>query len=84
MVLENLGQSLRDVLKKIVNASNIDEKLVKEITKDSNTMVYELRVAQTDIGKVIGKKGRTAQALRTLLAAAGSRQNKRTELEIIE
>ena len=34
MVLENLGQSLRDVLKKIVNASNIDEKLVKEITKD--------------------------------------------------
>ena len=61
-----------------------DKVVVKEIAKDNNTMVYELRVAQTDIGKVIGKKGRTAQALRTLLAAAGNKQNKRTELEIIE
>ena len=61
-----------------------DKVSVKEVTRDNNSVVFELRVAQDDIGKVIGKKGRTAQALRTLLAAAGSKDGKRTELEIIE
>jgi predicted RNA-binding protein YlqC (UPF0109 family) len=50
----------------------------------SQTMVLELRVAKEDVGKVIGKQGRTAQAMRMLLAAVSSKAKKRTVLEIIE
>lgn len=46
--------------------------------------VFRLKVAREDLGKVIGKKGRTAKAFRTLLAAAGARQNMRVTLEILE
>ena len=48
------------------------------------TTILELRVAQTDLGKVIGKQGRTARALRTILSAAGMKQRRRFNLEIIE
>jgi len=50
----------------------------------SRTTVYELRVGQGDLGKVIGKGGQTAKAIRTLLAAAAARQGKRAVLEILE
>jgi len=50
----------------------------------SQSAVLEVRVAKTDIGKVIGKKGRTAQALRTIIQAASAIHNKRAMLEIIE
>jgi predicted RNA-binding protein YlqC (UPF0109 family) len=46
--------------------------------------VYRLLVGRDDLGKVIGKKGRTAKALRTLLAAAGAKQKARVTLEIVE
>jgi uncharacterized protein len=46
--------------------------------------VIELEVAESDVGKVIGRQGRTARALRSLLAAAGHRARKRYQLEIIE
>jgi predicted RNA-binding protein YlqC (UPF0109 family) len=49
-----------------------------------NDQVYRLKVAREDLGKVIGKKGRTAKAFRTLLAAAGAKQNVRVALEILE
>jgi len=48
------------------------------------TIVLELRVDQTDLGKVIGKQGRTARAIRTLLGAAGMKLRKRFVLEILE
>ncbi len=51
---------------------------------EGRTIVYELSVAEADIGKVIGRQGRTVQAIRTVLTAAASRQNKRAALEIIE
>lgn len=47
-------------------------------------MTFRLKVGRDDLGKVIGKKGRTAKALRTLLAAAAAKQNARVTLEIIE
>jgi predicted RNA-binding protein YlqC (UPF0109 family) len=50
----------------------------------SQSAVLEVRVAKTDIGKVIGKKGRTAQALRTIIQAASAIHKKRATLEIIE
>jgi len=48
------------------------------------TTVYELRVGEGDLGKVIGKKGQTAKAMRTLLAAASAKRGKRAVLEILE
>jgi predicted RNA-binding protein YlqC (UPF0109 family) len=56
---------------------------VKEIAGEQTT-VLELRVAPEDLGRVIGKQGRTARAIRTLLAAAGVRVRKRLVLEILE
>ncbi len=50
----------------------------------NQTSVLELKVAKNDLGKVIGKKGRTAQAMRTILSAVSSKEKKRTVLEIIE
>jgi predicted RNA-binding protein YlqC (UPF0109 family) len=48
------------------------------------TSVYELRVGEGDLGKVIGKHGRTIRAIRTLLSAASTKENKRAVLEILE
>ena len=48
------------------------------------TIVYELRVAKDDLGKVIGKQGRTARAIRTILGAASTKLKKRSVLEILE
>ena len=53
-------------------------------TPQDDTTVLELRVAKEDLGKVIGKQGRTAKAMRTLLAAAAEKKNKKYRLEIIE
>ena len=56
---------------------------VEEVLEGEDA-IYKLKVGQDDLGKVIGKKGRTAKALRTLLAAAGAKQNLRVSLEIVE
>jgi uncharacterized protein len=56
---------------------------VKEIESDQAT-VLELRVAEGDLGKVIGKQGRTARAIRTILNASGIKLKKRFVLEILE
>jgi uncharacterized protein len=56
---------------------------VSEIVGEQ-TSVIELRVAKEDLGKVIGKQGRTAKAMRTILSAASTKIRKRTVLEIIE
>lgn len=53
-------------------------------TQGEKTTIIELRVAQEDLGKVIGKQGRTAQAMRTILSAAGTKMGKRCVLEILE
>jgi len=56
---------------------------VSEVEGDQKD-VLELKVAKEDIGKVIGKQGRTARAMRTILSAASAQTNKRTVLEIVE
>lgn len=56
---------------------------VREVQGEKTTVI-ELKVAQEDLGKVIGKQGRTARALRTILNAAGTKLGKRCVLEIIE
>lgn len=54
------------------------------VVEGEQTTILELRVAQDDLGKVIGKQGRTARAIRTLLSASGTKLGKRFHLEIIE
>jgi uncharacterized protein len=73
-LVEYMGKSLVDVP---------DEVRVSEISGDQST-VFELKVDKSDLGKVIGKQGRTARALRTILNAASLKSKKRTVLEIIE
>ncbi len=60
-----------------------DEVSVQEVQGEKTTVI-ELKVAQEDLGKVIGKQGRTARSLRTILNAAGTKMGKRCVLEIIE
>ncbi len=60
-----------------------DDVKVTEIEGEKTT-VYELRVSQSDLGKVIGKQGKTARAMRTILGAAGTKIGKRCVLEILE
>jgi predicted RNA-binding protein YlqC (UPF0109 family) len=60
-----------------------EEVKVTEIEGEKTT-VYELRVNQSDLGKVIGKQGKTARAMRTILGAAGTKVGKRCVLEILE
>lgn len=67
--------------KQLVNHPDAVE--VKETQADT-TSVLELRVAKDDIGRVIGKQGRTAKSIRTILNAVASRTNRKVVLEIIE
>jgi predicted RNA-binding protein YlqC (UPF0109 family) len=60
-----------------------DDVSVRE-TDGERTTIIELRVAQDDLGKVIGKQGRTARSMRTILNAAGTKLGKRCVLEILE
>ena len=53
-------------------------------TEQDDTIIIELTVAKEDLGKVIGKQGRTAKAMRSLLSAAAGKVNKRSRLEIME
>ena len=72
---------LEQVTKALVDAP--DQVSVNPVEEDGET-VLELTVAENDIGKVIGRSGRTARALRALLSAAGVKAHKRYTLEILE
>ncbi len=76
-----MKELIETIVKAIVDCP--DEVKVDEISGE-NTTVLELHVAPSDLGKVIGKQGRTARSMRALLAAAASRENKRAVLEILE
>jgi predicted RNA-binding protein YlqC (UPF0109 family) len=62
---------------------NPDAVEVKE-TQTDDACVFELKVAKEDLGRIIGKQGRTAKSIRTLLNAAASRGNRKVVLEIVE
>ena len=76
---------MKELIKYIARSlvDNPDEVQVNEI-EGEQTSVLELRVAKEDLGKVIGKQGRTARAMRTILSAASTKIRKRAVLEIIE
>jgi predicted RNA-binding protein YlqC (UPF0109 family) len=76
---------MKDLIKYIAQAlvDNPEAVEVSEV-EGSQTSVLELKVAKDDLGKIIGKQGRTARALRTILSAASAKIKKRSVLEIIE
>jgi len=76
-----LKEMIEYIAKSLVD--NPDEVHVSEV-EGEQTSVIELKVAKEDLGKVIGKQGRTARAMRTLLGAASTKARKRSVLEILE
>jgi predicted RNA-binding protein YlqC (UPF0109 family) len=76
---------MKDLINYIAQAlvDHPEEVSVTEIVGDQ-TSVLELRVAKTDMGKIIGKRGRTAQSIRTILSGASGKAGKRYILEIVE
>ena len=76
---------MKELIKYIAQAlvDHPEEVSVSEV-EGNQTSVLELKVAKDDLGKVIGKQGRTARAMRTILSASSAKIKKRTVLEIIE
>jgi predicted RNA-binding protein YlqC (UPF0109 family) len=77
--------AMKDLIKYIAQAL-VDYPKQVEVNEvvGNQTSVLELKVAKEDLGKIIGKQGRTARAIRTILSAASAKLKKRTVLEIIE
>ncbi len=76
---------MKELLEYVVKAlvDNPDNVKIEEVAGEK-TVIYELRVGEGDLGKVIGKEGRMAKAIRTILTAASMKKGKRAQLEIIE
>ncbi|HHY23252.1 MAG TPA: KH domain-containing protein [Clostridiaceae bacterium] len=76
---------MKELLETIVNAlvDNPEEISVNEV-EGEKSLILELRVAPDDMGKVIGKQGRIAKAIRTVMKAAAVKENKRVVVEIIQ
>ena len=79
--MSEVRQLVEDIAKALVDSP--DDVKVQEVEGEQVT-VLELRVSPGDLGKVIGKQGRTARSIRTLLGAAGMKLNRRFTLEILE
>ena len=77
--------SLRDLVEYLARGLvDHPEEVAVEAVDEPDALVFELKVADEDLGKVIGKQGRTAKALRTVLSAASSKMRRRVVLEILE
>ncbi|MCF7918911.1 MAG: KH domain-containing protein [Candidatus Cloacimonetes bacterium] len=76
---------MKELIEFVVKAL-VDDPATIEVTEvvGDKVTIFELRADKADIGKIIGKKGRTAGAIRTILNAVSARQGKRAVLEIIE
>jgi predicted RNA-binding protein YlqC (UPF0109 family) len=78
---ESMKQLIEDIAKALVD---IPEEVEVFTVEGEQTTVLELKVAPSDLGKVIGKQGRTARSIRTILGAASMKLNRRFTLEILE
>ncbi|MBI4873147.1 MAG: KH domain-containing protein [Acidobacteria bacterium] len=79
--MSEIKQLVEDIAKALVD---IPDQVAVRAVEGEQVTVLELRVAPSDLGKVIGKQGRTARSIRTLLGAAGMKLNRRFTLEILE
>lgn len=82
---EGKAPPLRDLILFLARSlvEHPDQVEVQEI-EEPDALVYELKVAESDLGRVIGRQGRTAKALRTVLSAASAKMRRRAILEILE
>jgi predicted RNA-binding protein YlqC (UPF0109 family) len=77
--------AMKELIQRIAEALVDDpDQVTVNALEGSQATVLELKVAKEDLGKIIGKQGRTAKAIRTILGAASAKQHKRTVLEIVE
>jgi len=76
-----MKQLIEDIAKALVD---IPEEVAVRTVEGEQITILELKVAPSDLGKVIGKQGRTARSIRTILGAAGMKLNRRFTLEILE
>lgn len=83
---EGEGDHLKDLLQFLARTlvDQPDQVEVREFEEDDSTVVLELFVAEEDRGKVIGRRGRTAKALRAIMKAGGSKEGKRVLVEIVD
>jgi len=81
---QNQSGDMRALIEQIAKALVDEPDQVSVEQVEGDTTVLELRVAQGDLGKVIGKQGRTARSMRTILGAAGMKLHRRFTLEIVE
>jgi predicted RNA-binding protein YlqC (UPF0109 family) len=76
---------MKDLIERIARALvDKPEEVMVTAIKGNQATVLELKVAKEDLGKVIGKQGRTARSLRTIIGAASAKERKRVVLEIVE
>ncbi len=79
------AQALKELVERMARALvDSPDQVTVEATEEDNAMVLRLRVASSDVGRVIGKQGRTAKAMRTVLHAIAARSKRRAVLEILE
>ncbi len=85
MVAERRGDCMKELVEVIAKAlvDHPEEVVVTEKTEGKNVIIVELHVAQSDMGKVIGKQGRIAKAIRSVVKAASSKDNKKVDVEIV-
>ncbi|MBT8365807.1 MAG: KH domain-containing protein [Deltaproteobacteria bacterium] len=76
---------MKDLIERIARALvDSPEEVMVTAIKGNQATVLELKVAKEDLGKIIGKQGRTARSLRTIIGAASAKERKRVVLEIVE
>ena len=76
-----MRDAIEMIVKSLVDESdNVD---IREVERNGSTLI-EVRVAPNDVGKIIGKQGKTIRALRSLVRIAGVKKNRRYQLEIVE
>ena len=85
MVAERRGDCMKELVEVIAKAlvDHPEEVVVTEKTEGKIVIIVELHVAQSDMGKVIGKQGRIAKAIRSVVKAASSKDNKKVDVEIV-
>ncbi|PWB77284.1 MAG: RNA-binding protein [Candidatus Methylomirabilota bacterium] len=83
--LEEQANALKELVERMATALvDSPEQVTVETAEEENAIVLRLRVASSDVGRVIGKQGRTAKAMRTVLHAIAARSKRRAVLEILE
>lgn len=77
---------MKDILEVVIKnlVQDVDSVSISEVTQDNELVKYEVRVNSDDMGRVIGKKGKIAQSVRTVMKAIAAKENKRVVVEFID